>query len=482
MGKSQLAKTAILHKICFNTSDRIEFIPWVCEVQTQSKKHVRYIKDHIEFNERIHKYFPHVKPGKVWTATDFETIKGDKIFAVGMEQKLRGGVHKGFRYTGVHLDDFEGEHNTKTPESRQKNKEFIASAVFPSLEETRGYEGWIWLSGTIVHYDSFLQGVYDHWQDEEKNNKPHVWSLRFFSATDNKRLDDTSIALWRDRFSVPILREKKDLFESAGAVHKFAQEYMNDARDESSAPIQVSKIRNHFAQLEVRDGQPYLLIGGFDDNGTAYLGNKVAIPVYIYMGVDPAQVVGPRTDFSVIYILAVDGSQRRWTLEIYRERVPGFQLFDKMMELGRKYPLSRVNPDPTGGSEWMVSNWNRMSAEEKRILPGLSRSNVKYPRGIDKAQRNIDALAPPIHSGLWYMRPEHKSLLSDELWELPSPKYDDVTDGGYLAEHSARRRYPRAKAFEAKELGPEDIPPYIPNKPVKNWRSQNIWGGRTWRS
>jgi hypothetical protein len=181
--------------------------------------------------------------------------------------------------------------------------------------------------------------------------------------------------------------------------------------------------------------------------------------------------------------MAIDGEQRRYTLEIYRERVPGFQLGPKMVELAKKYSIRKVNIDPTGGSEHIASMYNRLKADERHLLPGCSRKDVKYPAGIKKAQRNIDALADLVHSGLWYMKPEHKSLFADEAHELPFPKFDDVLDGAYLANYTARKRYPRAVAFEApKELTVDDISPYIPNKPVKNWRSQNIWGGRTWRS
>ena len=456
-GKSTLAKAAILHRLCFNTNDRIEFIPWICQVQEQAIYHINYIKDHVEYNKRIHYYFPHVSLGKKQTEKDFETSRGDKIFAVGMDQKVRGRVHGDLRYTGAHLDDFEGELNTKTESSRHHNKEFIAATILPSLEESPNREGWIWLSGTIVHYDSFLQGVYDHHLNEEGDQYGQVWDLQFFKATDNGRLDDDSVPLWPDRFSIEKLRKIKAEFESLGAPHKFAQELMNDARDESSAPIQISKIKDHYAELEVRGGHPYLLIGGFDDKGTAYAGKDIMIPVYIYMGVDPALVVSIRAAYSVIYILAIDYNKRRYTLEIFREKIPGFEISKKMVELGYKYPLSKVNIDPTGGSEHIADMYNRLSTKDRKKLPGCSRKDVKYSSKIPKEQRNIDALAPPIHAGLWYMRPEHKHLLADELWELPSPKYQDTTDGAYLANYTARMRYPRRKEFEAKDGVFEEI-------------------------
>ena len=75
------------------------------------------------------------------------------------------------RYTGIVLDDFESELNTKTPERRADIKKWIVSTVYPALEETPGNEGWIWLSGTIVHFDSYLQMTYDGYKKAVEEKK-----------------------------------------------------------------------------------------------------------------------------------------------------------------------------------------------------------------------------------------------------------------------------------------------------------------------
>lgn len=482
--KSTLCKAALLHRMFFRADRPIEHVPWLCETQKKAIRHIAYIKQHIETNARLKYYFGNRFSTKKWTQDEFITSRGDTFFAVGMDQNLRGGVTgaENIRYTIVVPDDFESEKNTLTEESRQKNKDAIASTILPSLEETSGMEGEVWLNGTIVHFDSFLQSVYDYTREEIKNEEKPTWDLSFYRATHDGRLENTSRPLWEDRFPVEKLRSKKKEFESLGAVHRFPREYMNDARDEASAPVKVSRIRNHYAQLRTQEGQAYLIVGGFDEKGAAYAGDKLAIPVYIYMGVDPAQVVAAHRDYSAIMILAIDGEQRRYTLEIFRERIPGFEISKKMVELAKKYPISRVNIDPTGGSEVIANMYNRLSKEERKSLPGCSRKDVKYPGGIKKSQRNIDALAPVVNNGLLYMRPEHKALLSDEAYELPFPKYDDVLDGWYLANYTARRRFPRSTSFDAKELESGEVAYkslYPKKKP--NWRSKSIWRG-TWKT
>lgn len=471
--KSTLAKAGLLHKMYFKSERPLEHVPWLCETQKKAIRHIAYIKQHIENNPRLRYYFGNRMGGtRKWTQDEFVTGRGDTFFAVGMDQNLRGGVTgaENIRYTIVVADDFESEKNTLTEDSRQKNKDVISSTILPSLEETTGMEGEVWLNGTIVHFDSFLQSVVDYTREQVKKSEKPIWDLSFYRATHDGRLENDSKPIWIDRFPLEKLRDKKKEFESLGASHRFPREYMNDARDEASAPIKVSKIRDHYATVRVVSNQSYLVVGGFDEKGTAYAGDKIAIPVYIYMGVDPAQVVGVRTDYSAIVVMAIDGEQRRYTLDIFRERVPGFEIVNKMIEFGEKYHLAKVNIDPTGGSEIIANLYNQLVKKERRSLPGCSRKDVKYPGGIKKAQRNIDAAAPVVNNGLMYMRPEHKSLLADEWWEHPFPKFDDVSDAWYLANYTARRRFPRSTSIDAKEIDEGYIEEAKARKSKKSWR------------
>ena len=61
------------------------------------------------------------------------------------------------RYTGIILDDFESELNTKTPDSRRQIKEWVTAAIYPAIDFDKN--GFLWCNGTVVHYDSFLNGL-----------------------------------------------------------------------------------------------------------------------------------------------------------------------------------------------------------------------------------------------------------------------------------------------------------------------------------
>ena len=153
--KSTLAACAVLHRFLFATKDCPEFIAWVGEAQDQAIDNVAWLQNHIYENPAIHYYFGDLQ-GSKWTKTEFTTKNGCRMIAKGASQRLRGKKQLSTRYTGIVLDDFESELNTKTPEARLQIKNWVTAAVYPAIDFDK--KGFLWCNGTIVHYDSFLNG------------------------------------------------------------------------------------------------------------------------------------------------------------------------------------------------------------------------------------------------------------------------------------------------------------------------------------
>ena len=131
-GKSILSKAAIMHKLCFSGENQQHFVAWVSEEQSQSIDHLKYLRNHFEVNKKIKYYFGNMdggRAGKRWTEKDIVTPKGDRVIAKGTSQRLRGRAEVDVRYTGIVLDDFESELNTKTPERRAEIKKWVVSTV-----------------------------------------------------------------------------------------------------------------------------------------------------------------------------------------------------------------------------------------------------------------------------------------------------------------------------------------------------------------
>jgi len=214
--KSTLAKTALLYHLYFNPEGKKEFIAWVAEEQSQAIDHIKYMQNHIEMNPALNYYFGDLR-GSKWTEKEFTTSKGDRVIAKGTSQRLRGRSQLGLRYTKIILDDFESELNTKTPDRRREIKEWVMSTVEPALENSAGNEGSIWLIGTIVHYDSFLQSIYDGYTEATRDKRKYAWDVMY-----HKAIDADGNVLWSSYFSKQKLDDIRRRFEDVGLSHKFA--------------------------------------------------------------------------------------------------------------------------------------------------------------------------------------------------------------------------------------------------------------------
>ena len=421
-GKSIMAKAAILHKMCFYPKDERQFIAWVAEEQGQAVDHLKYIKSHLEYNDKIRYYFGPMAgdhAGQRWTEKDIVTSKGDRIIAKGTSQRLRGRAEIDVRYTGIILDDFESELNTKTPERRDEIKKWIVSTVFPALEESRGREGWIWLLGTIVHYDSFLQMVADGYKHAQEEDRKYVWDLTFHRAIENDK------PLWNDQFPLSKLKAKKQEFIEAGMVNKFAQEYMNDARDISDAAFKIDRIQYYTGNFVSEDKFAYIKM------------NNDYVPINVYMGVDIAATATQKSDYQVIVVIGIDSEKNRYVIEYFRERIPTFDLPQHIIAMAKKYqPMKRATIETVAAQEMVRDMVDRMARADRRLLPGIFKG-VKPPPGIKKEDRLETSLGPVVNSKKLHIK-RNMTELVDEFFEHPYPKNDDVMDALYYADYYAK--------------------------------------------
>ena len=146
--KSTLAASAVLHRFLFADKDNPEFIAWVGEAQDQATDNLNWIANHIYANPAIHYYFGDLQ-GDKWTKTEIVLRNNCRMIAKGTSQRLRGKKQLSTRYTGIILDDFESELNTKTPDARRQIKEWVTAAVYPAIDFDKN--GFLWCNGTVVH-------------------------------------------------------------------------------------------------------------------------------------------------------------------------------------------------------------------------------------------------------------------------------------------------------------------------------------------
>lgn len=477
-GKSTLMRTAILYKMYFAPKGDINFIAWVGETFDKAIDHTEYLKDHIEHNDLLAYYFGEMRgdlAGRRWTVKDWVTAKGDRLITKGIEQDIRGKSERGVRFTGVVLDDFESLLNTRTKERRATNRALLNSSVIPALVKTPGREGWIWLSGTITHYDSFLQGILDGWNEakREKKEKEFTWKVNFYTATLDRQLSDTSKPLWPGMYPVKVLRTERQAFIDGGTPHLFAQEYQNDARDRSLAPVDITKIKYHSGRFATSGGMAFLIVDeieGKPDSGRA-------IPIYVYMGADPS--ITGTSDFAAVVVIGIDSERNRYLIDVFHERTKVYDLAPKIVELGKKYhPVRRCTIETVQAQDVVRDMAERFTIDDRRFLPGWAQgaNPLKHrpdlnKKVVDKIDRLCIGLGSFINPGKLYIRREHFGLI-EELEQLPKPKYDDWMDALYYADYYARKNYPRGQPVSMEVFNNEIAMEKVRKRPLKkryNW-------------
>ena len=452
--KSTMAKAALLHRIYFNPKGKKEFAAWVSEEQGQAVDHLKYIKNHIEYNNALNYYFGDMVGGK-WTEKEITTSRGDRLIAKGTSQRLRGRSELGTRYTNIILDDFESELNTKTPDRRREIKEWLMSTVYPSLEESKGNEGSIWLIGTIVHYDSALQAIYDGYLEARDKDEDYTWDVIFHRALEDGK------PLWESYFSRAKINQIRKDYENVGQLHKFAQEYMNDARDLATAKFKIDKLQHHDYEFVSSGNQAYIK------------DNKKVIPVNVYIGVDLAYESNAHNDFQVIMVTAVDSEKNFYILDYYHEHYPLYEMPQKIFEYAKMYsPVRRVNVEHVGAQGIIKDSVNKMTGFDRKMAPGIARG-VRPPNGIKKEDRLESTLCPIVNRGKLFHRKIHQEVV-DEMFHFPKGKNDDLLDGLWYSITNARS--PLSKRFNSEDFNLEKS--YESKKSKKSFVRSWITGQR----
>ena len=233
--KSTLAATAVLHRFLFATKEEPEFICWIGEAQDQARDNLAWIQNHIYENPAVHYYFGDLE-GDKWTKDEFTLKNGCRMIGKGTSQRLRGKKQNSTRYTGIILDDFESELNTKTPDSRRQIKEWVTAAVYPAIDFDK--QGFLWCNGTIVHYDSFLNGLVNKNQEAINTGEDFAWSVY------TKKAIEDGVPLWPSRWPMKKIEERKQFYIDSGTPAKFYQEYMNQAKSPEDQIFSEEDINN----------------------------------------------------------------------------------------------------------------------------------------------------------------------------------------------------------------------------------------------
>tara|TARA_R100000808_G_scaffold8914_1_gene24882 strand:- start:1769 stop:3340 length:1572 start_codon:yes stop_codon:yes gene_type:complete len=431
--KSTLAATAVLHRFLFATKEKPEFIAWIGEAQDQARDNLAWIQNHIFENPAIHYYFGDLE-GDKWTKDEFTLKNGCRMIGKGTSQRLRGKKQLSTRYTGIILDDFESELNTKTPESRRQIKEWVTAAVYPAIDFDKN--GFLWCNGTIVHYDSFLNGLVVKNRECEKTGEQFAWEV--FTR---KAIED-GFPIWPSRWSMKKLEERKQFYIDSGTPAKFYQEYMNQAKSPEDQIFSEEDINDGLYKGNVRFDEGY-------NSWYIHRDGEDKEYINIYMGVDPASTTTTHSDYSVIMVIGVTSDYDYYVIEYWRQRVLPMECADKIFEMAKRYsPIRRINIETIAYQEMLRDYVMKKSKREGLFLPGIEQG-IKNYGNQKKKDRLFEGLQPMFKAGAVHLKKDMHDFIG-ELIDFPKGSHDDTIDAFWLATQFARGN-PKAGKVKVKE-------------------------------
>ena len=434
--KSTLAATAVLHRFLFANKESPEFIAWVGEAQDQATDNLNWIANHIYENPAIHYYFGDLQ-GDKWTKTEIILSNSCRLIAKGTSQRLRGKKQLSTRYTGIILDDFESELNTKTPEARRQIKEWVTAAVYPAIDFDKN--GFLWCNGTVVHYDSFLNGLLKSHDEALKSGEEHSWEVFTKKAIEDGK------PIWPSRWPLKKLEERKQFYIDSGTPSKFYQEYMNQAKSPEDQIFHEDDSNDAMYKGSIKfDEEAESWYLKLDDGRKEY--------VNIYMGVDPASTLGARNDYSVIMVLGVTADNDYYVIEYSRDKVLPMDCADKIFEIAKRYsPIRRINIETIAYQEMLRDYVMKRSKKEGMFLPGIEQG-IKGYGNQKKKDRLWEGLQPMFKAGAVHLKKNQHELIG-ELLDFPKGSHDDTVDAFWLATQYARGNPKAANKKKVKKEG-----------------------------
>jgi phage terminase large subunit-like protein len=401
LAKSTIASFLyVMWKILHKPAGEDLFITIISEAQSQSVNFLSRIKNALDRNSQIHKYFGDFGSNSSvrWREDDIIIANGSRITALGTGQKVRGNIQDDTRPNIIILDDFESELNAKTPEARQSNRKWILEAVEPSLNQINGR---LIAIGTTISEDCFLQWVKD----------APDWTVIWKAV-----IDENGDSIWPEMYPLELIEKKRRGFEHLGNLSGFFQEYMNQPQSPDDAPFKQHYMRNYSGELTKEDNRWYL---EFD-------GKKRLLNVF--MGVDLASSLGQRSDYTVLATIGKDAWGNEYLLDINRSKSDPARHPDMIIDCFNKWKHQGVYIESQAYQESCRATVRAKCIELGIHIPGIER---KITHRTSKSER-LMSLVPLFAQGKFYFRPTDLES-QREFLSFPKGKNDDLLDGIWLA-------------------------------------------------
>jgi len=201
----------------------------ISRTSSMAKNNMRFLRLHIESNDRVHEVFPYekidgkvtgLKPSTPW-GEDHLTVKNNRndgvpsVYAVGLEGSITG-----IRADIIIVDDLVDINNVMSAGQREKVKDFWNNVVMPTLNPN----GRILVVGTRWHSKDFYSRLLE--DETYKKNTSIFPAIIRDEETKELILDENGKmqSYWPDKFPIEALLKTK---EDMGSL-SFNAQYMCD--------------------------------------------------------------------------------------------------------------------------------------------------------------------------------------------------------------------------------------------------------------
>jgi phage terminase large subunit-like protein len=407
------------------------YVILISEAQGQSKNFLSRIKYHLEISRPLRALVGDLgeDTARTWREDEIKLADGTRIVAVGTKQRIRGVISEDSRPSHVIVDDFESEQNAATEEAMYKNLKWVTEAVMPSMRS----DGKMVVIGTVIHEECFLMKA--RADDIEDPELKGTWKVHWYQIVD----EETGESIWPEEYPMARIEAIKNRYmRLTGSLNGFYQEYMNVPQNPDEAPFKSHYIHHHSYKYRYTAEHGSVLYKTLDD------GHEEVVPVYVYLGIDPASSLSKTADYFVIMAVGVDEDWNRYVISIFRKREdPAFHV-DRIFEYVDRYHPRKTVIETTGYQESLRANCRRRMRDEKRYIPGLE--NGYKPRQPKDAR--LESLVPLFAQGKVFLRHED-TIFESEILAYPKGKKDQL-DAFWLAIQKSKK-YNGAKFTRGKK-------------------------------
>lgn len=393
----------------------------ISDTYPQAAGFLEAIKDELEENSSIIEDFGKLA-GEIWREDVIVTKTKIKLQAKGAGQKVRGLKHKNWRPDLIVLDDLENDENVRTPEQREKLKNWYFKAVSKCGD---GYTDFVYI-GTVLHYDSLLVKVmntigytsvkykavlsfsasplWDEWEriiTDLDNKKRELVAKAYFKIHEHEMLAGTEV-LWEEKLSYYDLMFMR--------VSEGEASFNSEEQNEPINPEDCLFNEDNFDYYN-----PHEL--NFADSDFE-----------MYGFVDPSLGKSKKSDFSAIITIAkAKSSGYMYVLDADVERrLPSViieAVLSKAIWLKKTYnkKYTKFGCETNQFQYFLKTELAKEAARRKIYLP-----IVEVQQTSDKTLR-IQTLEPDVNNKYLKFSRQHKRLL-EQLKFFPMADHDDAPD------------------------------------------------------